>query len=50
MKITILDIASEEEDEIIIKCHSLSDDINELICRYAAVNQRFSKDMSLYAD
>ena len=44
MKITILDIASEEEDEIIIKCHSLSDDINELICRYAAVNQRFSKD------
>jgi ribosomal protein L1 len=33
VKITILDIASEEEDEIIIKCHSLSDDINELICR-----------------
>ena len=33
MKITILDIASEEEVEIIIKCHSLSDDINELICR-----------------
>lgn len=33
MKITILDISPDEEDEIIIKCHSMSDDVNNLICR-----------------
>ena len=33
MKITILDISPDEEDEIIIKCHSRSDDVNNLICR-----------------
>ncbi len=31
MKVTILDIGPEEEEEIIIKCHSLDDDMVKLV-------------------
>jgi DNA-binding LytR/AlgR family response regulator len=42
MKITILDKAPEEEDEIIIKCQSLDDDIRLLIERIKNHRQKIS--------
>ncbi len=42
MKITILDIPPDEEDEIIIKCHSISDDVNNLICRLKQGNRKIA--------
>ncbi len=49
MKITILDKAPEEEDEIIIKCQSLDDDIRLLIERIKNHRQKitFQKDSKI---
>ena len=49
MKITILDKAPEEEDEIIIKCQSLDDDICLLIERIKNHRQKisFQKDSKI---
>ena len=33
MKITIINPSPDEEEEIIIKCRVLTDDINHLICK-----------------
>ena len=49
MKITILDKAPEEEDEIIIKCENLDDDIRLLIERIKNHRQKisFQKDSKI---
>lgn len=40
MKITILDAKPEEEEEVIIKCHEINDELNTLILKLKQGNRR----------
>lgn len=40
MKITILDAKPEEEEEVIIKCHEINDELNKLILKLKEGNMR----------
>lgn len=42
MKITILDAAPEEEEEVIIKCHEISEDINALLLKIKQGNTKLA--------
>lgn len=42
MKITILDVESQDEEEIIIKCHEMNDDIKNLISTIKNGNQKIT--------
>ena len=50
MKITIINPSPDEEEEIIIKCRVLTDDINHLICKLKNGDRKITKSMILNLD
>ena len=42
MKITILDIKPQEEEEVIIKCHEMDDNLRSLIQKLKNGNQKIT--------